>query len=123
VIDVVCAVVFDDRGRVLMVERPPGGAHGGMWEFPGGKVEAGETPEAALARELEEELGIRAEIGERLAEGSDAHIRLTAYRVDRYRGAIELREHARLRWQRRDEHGVEPLLPEADRAVWAALRT
>lgn len=63
---VVAAVIHDDRGRVLLAQRPPGKPHAGYWEFPGGKVESGESPQAALARELHEELGIQARIGRRL---------------------------------------------------------
>ncbi len=55
---VVAAVILDADGRVLMAQRPKGGPHAGQWEFPGGKVELGETPEAALCRELYEELRI-----------------------------------------------------------------
>ena len=55
---VVAAVLRDDDGRVLLQQRPAGKAHAELWEFPGGKVEPGETPEAALSRELGEELGI-----------------------------------------------------------------
>ena len=57
VLVVACALV-DADGRVLVAQRPAGRSMAGMWEFPGGKVEAGETPEAALVRELAEELGI-----------------------------------------------------------------
>ncbi len=55
---VVAAALLDSEGRILLQQRPPGRAMAGLWEFPGGKVEEGELPEAALARELEEELGI-----------------------------------------------------------------
>jgi 8-oxo-dGTP diphosphatase len=60
---VVAAALVDGEGRVLLQQRAPGRAMAGLWEFPGGKVEAGERPEAALARELEEELGIAVAIG------------------------------------------------------------
>ena len=58
VILVVAAALVDPDGRVLIAQRPPGKAMAGLWEFPGGKLEAGETPEGALIRELKEELGI-----------------------------------------------------------------
>ncbi|MEO0982651.1 MAG: (deoxy)nucleoside triphosphate pyrophosphohydrolase [Pseudomonadota bacterium] len=58
VLTVVAAALFDAEGRVLLAQRPPGKAMAGLWEFPGGKLEPGETPEAALARELREELSI-----------------------------------------------------------------
>ncbi len=63
---VVAAVVWDGP-RLLLTQRPPGGPLGLLWEFPGGKVERGETPEAALVREVREELGVRAEARETLA--------------------------------------------------------
>ena len=56
-----CALI-DPDGRILLAQRPPGRSMAGLWEFPGGKVEAGESPEAALLRELREEMGIEAEI-------------------------------------------------------------
>ncbi|WP_112061409.1 8-oxo-dGTP diphosphatase MutT [Hyphomonas pacifica] len=56
---VVAAALYDKQGRVLLAQRPEGKSMAGLWEFPGGKVEAGETPEQALVRELEEELAIR----------------------------------------------------------------
>lgn len=59
-IHVVAAALVDGDGRVLLAQRPEGKALAGLWEFPGGKLEPGESPEAALARELDEELGIMA---------------------------------------------------------------
>ena len=63
---VVAGLVFDDRGRVLIAQRPAGKALAGRWEFPGGKVDAGESAAAALVRELHEETGIRAGATERV---------------------------------------------------------
>ena len=61
-IDVVCGVIQDAENRVLVCLRPAGKHLGGLWEFPGGKVERGESPEAALKRELREELGVDVEV-------------------------------------------------------------
>lgn len=69
----VTAAIIVEEGRVLITRRPPGGRHPGAWEFPGGKVEPGETPEACLARELAEELGIAVEVGEKLAVVNHAY--------------------------------------------------
>jgi 8-oxo-dGTP diphosphatase len=66
ILRVAAAVVFRE-GEVLMTRRPPGGAHPLLWEFPGGKIEPGESAERALVREIEEELGVRASTGETLA--------------------------------------------------------
>lgn len=63
---VVAAVIRDDPGRILLTRRLEGTHMGGLWEFPGGKVEAGEAPEDALRRELAEEIGTKAEIGDPL---------------------------------------------------------
>jgi 8-oxo-dGTP diphosphatase len=60
-IPVVALALIDEAGRVLMQERRAGGRHGGLWEFPGGKLEPGESPESALVREIAEELGIALE--------------------------------------------------------------
>lgn len=57
-VPVVAAALIDDQGRVLMQRRRHGSAHGGLWEFPGGKIEPGESPESALLREIDEELAI-----------------------------------------------------------------
>lgn len=82
--EVVCGVILDRDGKVLVCRRGQDRHMGGLWEFPGGKLEVEETPEAALSRELEEELGISVEVGEKLdavvewTDGSVA-IRLTGY--------------------------------------------
>lgn len=54
----VCAILHDEDGRVLIAQRPEGKPYAGFWEFPGGKIDAGESPQAALSRELKEEIGI-----------------------------------------------------------------
>lgn len=77
-VHVVAGVIRDLRGRVLLARRTEGRDLAGLWEFPGGKVESGETPEAALARELREELGIDAIAGRQVAcvQVDEAHKRL-----------------------------------------------
>lgn len=100
-IHVVGAAILRD-GRCLVARR---GAHkrgAGEWEFPGGQVEAGEAPEEALRRELEEELGVIVEVGEWLARGTssrgDLEIELDVYRATLRRGVPELRDHDRVDW-------------------------
>ncbi len=65
-IPVACAIIEDEVGRVLLAKRPEGKCLGGFWEFPGGKIEAGESAEAALVRELEEELLIQTQVFQKL---------------------------------------------------------
>ena len=99
IIQVVAAVMVQD-GKVLVAQRPEGCKHGGKWEFPGGKIDAGETPEEALSRELAEELGIHAHISEFLGEVihqySTATILLQAFRVSSWKGQITLLEHQKI---------------------------
>ena len=75
---------------------------GGKWEFPGGKIEPGETPQESLSRELLEELAIRVRIGELLCsavyEGDGVSLELLVYRVERVEGEPALREHQEIRW-------------------------
>ncbi|EQB12550.1 NTP pyrophosphohydrolase [Sphingobium quisquiliarum P25] len=103
---VVAVALVDADGRVLLQQRPPGKAMAGLWEFPGGKVESGETPEAALIRELEEELGIRTHAS-CLAPASfasealgDRHLLLLLYVCRKWQGLPEARHATALQWVR-----------------------
>jgi 8-oxo-dGTP diphosphatase len=98
---VTAAVIVQD-GRVLIVRRKPGQKLAGMWEFPGGKVEAGETLESCLARELLEELGLTVSVGPVLAESiynyDHGSIRLVAMKTTVRDGTISLSVHDRIAW-------------------------
>jgi 8-oxo-dGTP diphosphatase len=101
-IDVVCGVIDDGNGCFLACLRPQGKHLGGLWEFPGGKVEPGETPETALVRELREELGIEVEVGAPLAPVAWSYdrgdIRLLPFLCAIVRGTPHPLEHERLCW-------------------------
>ncbi len=101
---VVAVALVDADGRVLLQQRPPGKAMADLWEFPGGKVEPGETPEAALVRELEEELGIETHssclapatfASEALGE---KHLLLLLYVCRKWKGMPEARHATALQW-------------------------
>jgi 8-oxo-dGTP diphosphatase len=106
----VAAVALLNRdGKVLIARRPPGRPLAGLWEFPGGKVEAGEEPETALIREILEELGIeiaRADLVP-LTFASHAypefHLLMPLYLCKRWQGSIAAQENQELRWVRPDE--------------------
>jgi 8-oxo-dGTP diphosphatase len=113
----VVAGVLLDGPNVLLARRLPGGAHGGLWEFPGGKVEPGETPREALARELEEELSIRVAVEEPFLEVLHDYphrtIRLDAYRCRIIGGQVRPIGCAETAWVApRDLPGFP--MPEAD---------
>lgn len=104
-IEVVAAVLTRPDGRVLACRRAPGRSAAGEWEFPGGKVELGERAEGALRRELNEELGIHAMIGELIDRSvtrvNDTEIALATYRVLwAEAGPISSTDHDELRWVR-----------------------
>ncbi len=112
---VVAAVLQQPDGRFLLAQRPPGKTYAGYWEFPGGKVESGETPAAALSRELHEELGIEVTTAYpwiiREFDYPHAAVRLLFFRVRAWRGELQSREAQAFAWQRLDAIDVAPLLP------------
>ena len=126
VVVVACALI-DPDGRVLVAQRPAGKTMGGLWEFPGGKMEPGERPEDALIRELREELGI--EVKEAcLAPFSfashsyaDFHLLMPLYVCRRWEGTPEPREHSALKWLRPKELTDLPM-PPADIPLIPLLR-
>src|SRR5712691_3601819 len=112
---VAAAVILKPDGRFLLAQRPAGKPYAGYWEFPGGKVKAHETSEGALRRELQEELGIRAErIHPWLTQVyryPHATVRLCFHRVVRWSGTPHGRENQQLSWQSAEHVDVAPLLP------------
>jgi 8-oxo-dGTP diphosphatase len=124
---VAAAALVDADGRVLICQRPPGKQLAGLWEFPGGKVEAGETPEACLIRELEEELGIQvthaclAPFVFASHEYESFHLLMPLYLVRRWSGTIVAKEHAALAWVKPGKLGDYPM-PPADGPLVAWLR-
>ena len=101
----VSAVALIDRdGRVLLAQRPVGKSMAGLWEFPGGKVEAGETPEAALVRELYEELGIEtwnsclAPLTFASHSYEDFHLLMPLFACRKWNGIVEPKEGQSLKW-------------------------
>ncbi len=120
---VVAGVLTDARGLILVQQRPLGKKHGGLWEFPGGKVEAGETPEAALARELHEELDITIDrsalIPLTFASGplGDRHMVLLLYRCARWTGEARPLDAADLHWATVPELAVLDMPPGDRRFV------
>ena len=125
VMEVVAGVIRDAGGRVLLTRRTEGRDLAGLWEFPGGKREPGESAEAALVRELHEELGIDVEIGAALINVPQAYpdkrLRLDVRLVAHWRGALRGREGQALAWVPPRKLSSYPM-PPADRPVVAALR-
>lgn len=129
----VAAALVDRQGRVLLQRRAPGRAMAGLWEFPGGKVEPDERPEAALVRELEEELGIEVETGALTPaafasadspEGTGRHMLLLLYLCREWRGEPRPLDAAELAWVRPADMPAlpmppadEPLIPLLERLI------
>jgi 8-oxo-dGTP diphosphatase len=124
IVDVAAAVIERPDGSFLLAQRPAGKVYAGWWEFPGGKVEAGEPTERALARELHEELGIDVQTAypwiSRVHVYEHATVRLNFFRVTRWRGEPRSRENQHFLWQPIDAPAAEPMLP-ANAPVLAAL--
>ena len=125
IVHVAAAVITRPDGEFLLGQRAPGTFYPGYWEFPGGKVEPGETPRQALVRELSEELGMEVEtawpwiVREHIYE--HAHVSLHFFEVPAWRGEISDKVHSALAWQRADGLSVAPVLP-ANGPILKALR-
>jgi len=124
-IQVAAAAIADGQGRILIAKRPDHAHQGGLWEFPGGKLEPGETPLRGLTRELEEELGIRILSSRPLIrvyhDYPDRRVLLDVHRVDAFSGKPMGREGQPLSWIRPED--MDPsAFPAADRPIIAALR-
>ena len=123
---VVAVALADESGRILLQQRAPGRSMAGLWEFPGGKVEEGELPEAALVREIEEELGIRLE-AEALepacfasAPLGERHMILLLYLCRKWDGEPQALDAAALKWLRVEEM-VAAEMPPADQPLIGLL--
>jgi mutator protein MutT len=116
----VVAAVIEKDGKVLVARRKPGLVAGGLWEFPGGKLEDGETPERCLERELEEELGVSARVGDLLCSvpfaGALAAFELLVYRTELFSDSFKLTDHDEIRWQAPGDMD-EALFSKPDRPV------
>ena len=113
-VDVAVGVLVDPEGRFLMTSRPAGKVYAGYWEFPGGKLESGESVEQALRRELQEELGIRIGLAHpwrvEMMEYPHALVRLHFCKVFDWEGTMQMLEHQRMSWQTLPV-SVVPVLP------------
>ncbi|AWI82649.1 8-oxo-dGTP diphosphatase MutT [Alloyangia pacifica] len=119
--------LIDVEGRVLLAQRPEGKSMAGLWEFPGGKVEPGETPEAALIRELHEELGIEtwdsclAPLTFASHAYDDFHLLMPLFACRKWQGVPQAREGQVLKWVRARELTDYPM-PPADVPLIPILR-
>lgn len=124
-VDVAAGVITRADGRFLLGQRAPGTFYAGYWEFPGGKVEPGESPADALIRELDEELGIRVHSVRpwltREHAYEHAHVRLHFFEVADWEGELQDHVHSALSWELVETQGVGPMLP-ANGPILKSLR-
>jgi len=119
--------LIDVDGRILLTQRPEGKSMAGLWEFPGGKVEPGETPEHALIRELQEELGIDtwasclAPLTFASHSYEDFHLLMPVFACRKWRGIPQAREGQTLKWVRAGDLKSYPM-PPADIPLVPILR-
>ncbi len=119
--------LIDIEGRVLLAQRPEGKSMAGLWEFPGGKIEPGETPEAALIRELHEELGIDtwasclAPLTFASHSYSDFHLLMPLFACRKWQGIPQSKEGQALKWVRANDLRSYPM-PAADVPLIPILR-
>jgi 8-oxo-dGTP diphosphatase len=124
---VAAAILLDGEGRVLLAQRPQGKSLAGLWEFPGGKIEAGERPEAALVRELHEELGIEVASSDLKPVGfashayEDFHLLMPLWRTHKWGGEPQSKEGQALAWAKIGELDNYPM-PAADVPLIATLK-
>ena len=121
----VTAAVIEKDGKILIAQRRKGCTLGGKWEFPGGKIEPGETAEACLKRELKEEFDIESEIGEFLIASQFRYclvpIELLAYRAKHLSGEFKITEHEEIRWVSPSELNSYDFMP-ADKPIVKLLQ-
>lgn len=119
------AVIWNQQAQILIDRRRPEGLLGGLWEFPGGKIEPGETIEECIKREIKEELGIEIEVGDRLITIAHAyshfHVTLTVHHCRHLTGIPQPIESDEIRWVTLDEIDQFPF-PKANSQIIAALR-
>jgi 8-oxo-dGTP diphosphatase len=128
-LSVVAAAIVDGEGRLLLRKRPAEKHHGGLWEFPGGKVESGETPAIALVREIEEELSLLLDssaleprcFGEQAAEQGHPPIVILLYTVRSWKGEPHANDGAQFGWFMPEDAAQLPM-PPVDCALLDQLR-
>lgn len=114
-VEVVAAILINKEDKILIAKRKKNKKMGGLWEFPGGKIEQGETPENALIRELKEEMNIGIRpitfFGENIYDYGNSIFKLIAYISEIVQGEIELNDHEEYKWVCKEELGAYKFAP------------